>query len=153
MTPSSRSRSRTPRCWTPISARCGTTCSPGPFPALDRTKPGWGKALFDEIARASGVTKVGEVSANSRLILDPWDAGAAELPNGAGRRASGDTWMFRRYYANLLDPSSIDLAVEEVVREPGGGKHTVDLADIAWRLERRFTVKGEKATFPYRRPS
>lgn len=126
---------------------------PGPFPALDRTKPGWGKALFDEIARASGVTKVGEVSANSRLILDPWDAGAAELPNGAGRRASGDTWMFRRYYANLLDPSSIDLAVEEVVREPGGGKHTVDLADIAWRLERRFTVKGEQATFPYRRPS
>ena len=126
---------------------------PGAFPALDRTKPGWGKVLFDAIARASGVSRIGDVSANSRLILDPWQPDASTLPNGAQRRVTSSGSRYAVIYESGLDPSSVHLKVEAPVKVKGKPKRAPDLHDITSRLEHEYVVKKGKAVFPYRVPA
>ncbi len=120
------------------------------FPALDRTKPGWGKVLFNAIARASRVSRIGDVSAESRLILDPWQPDTSTLPNGAQRRVTSSENRYAVVYNNGLDPSSVDRKVELPVKVKGKPKRDADLADIASRLEHEFVVRKGKAVFPYR---
>jgi phosphatidylserine/phosphatidylglycerophosphate/cardiolipin synthase-like enzyme len=116
----------------------GTTVVP---PA--KSGANWGKAMFDAIAEASGVTKSAKASPASKLMLDPWEQEIVELPNHSERRRSvlQTGWL----YDHILDATSVDPAVEH-------GRPT--LAKVVERLETRYRTKSDGSLrFPYRKPA
>jgi phosphatidylserine/phosphatidylglycerophosphate/cardiolipin synthase-like enzyme len=122
------------------------------WPGLDLDAPGNGASFFDAFRAAAGLAKAGEVGP-SRLIIDPWDADASRLPNGALRERSGTGPAFDWWYDFFLDPSSISTASECDSRDPATGNlRAAGLDDIVVRLERVYHVRGDGTViWPYRK--
>lgn len=124
-----------------------------PWPDPDFSQPGSGPAFFTAFAQAVGVTTQG-TPGPSRLILDPWDHDGNVLPGEAFRERNGSGWYYNKYYASLMDPSSLDDACEK--HRPGflgNNSEWAALDQVSDLLEKSHRpVKGNNPpVFPYRK--
>jgi phosphatidylserine/phosphatidylglycerophosphate/cardiolipin synthase-like enzyme len=110
-------------------------------PDLDLSVSGNGELLFNQFRAAAAP------GGSATMFPDPWQSPNPTLPNNVERDQS--PWAYNLRYNHLLDPSSIDTAVEGQVADPATGTlRPVRLDDIVTRLESVY----EGDTWPWRHP-
>ena len=110
-------------------------------PDIDLSVSGNGQLLFNQFRAAAAP------GGPATMFPDPWQSPNPTLPNNVERDQS--PWAYNLRYNHLLDPSSIDTAVEGQVADPATGTlRPVRLDDIVTRLESVY----EGDTWPWRHP-
>jgi phosphatidylserine/phosphatidylglycerophosphate/cardiolipin synthase-like enzyme len=115
-----------------------------PWPGIDLETNG--QAFMTQFFAASRMS-------DAFVIPDPWQNSAPTLPTDPPRPRDQNpsAAMFWFYYNSLLDPSSIDTAIENDVRDATAQLRPARLDDIVTRLENvYYPLPGGGALWPWR---